>query len=78
MPSAQVCSTPSKNNIRIYFSELEYDSAEETDAAEPLRLRMRRVCTSVCGTHGCQINCQRMKREDLAILDAALSVYEDG
>jgi hypothetical protein len=64
-------------NLRARRSS-DADSAEEADAAEPLRLRMRRVCTSVCGAHGCQINCQRMKREDLAILDAALGVYEDG
>jgi hypothetical protein len=48
------------------------ESAGDEQTGDSLRLRLRGC---FCNQHGC--SCTRLKREDLASLDAALSVYED-
>jgi len=49
-----------------------YEDGDE-QTGDSLRLRLRGGCA--CGPNGCL--CSRFKREDLATLDAALSVYEN-
>jgi len=52
------------------------ESAENEQPDNSLRRRMRGGCATTCGPYGCTTTCTRMKREDLAEIDAALGANE--